>query len=111
MRYVESDHVSILVFGLVLLMDQIMGAVTTYEEWLTEVRDALTSMNMSIDDWQSIWRFDFGAEHDRGTEPDVTALKANRFWWYQQNKSLGRDCPPSANCWLTRGHQGSCEPV
>jgi hypothetical protein len=85
--------------------------VSTYEEWLMGVRDALTSMNMAIEDWQSIWPFDFRAEHDRGTEPDATALKANRFWWYQQNKSMRRECLQTANCWLPREHHGSCESI
>jgi hypothetical protein len=30
-----------------------------YDRWLDEVRDALRSINMSMDDWQSIWPFDF----------------------------------------------------
>jgi len=65
---------------------------------------------MPMDDWQSIWSFDFKGEHDRGTSPDDAAAKANRFWWYQQNKSMGRECDKVPGCWLPRSHQGNCQP-
>ena len=65
---------------------------TTYEVWLEWVREALKSINMSMDDWQPLCRFDFPGEHDKGADPDAAAMKANRFWWYQQNRSTGRDC-------------------
>lgn len=81
-----------------------------YDRWLGEVRDALRSINMPMDDWQSIWPFDFKGEHDGGTSPDDAAAKANRFWWFQQNKSIGRDCDRLPGCWLPRGHQGECQP-
>lgn len=83
----------------------------TYETWLNEVKEALTSINMSMDEWQSIWPFDFSGEHDAGTSPDTAAMKANRFWWHQQNKSIGRDCDKLPGCWLPRGHQGECQPM
>ena len=38
-------------------------------------------------------------------------MKANRFWWHEQNKSLKQDCRSTPNCWLPRGHQGPCQPV
>jgi hypothetical protein len=53
---------------------------------------ALQSINMSMDDWQPVWPFDFSSEHDKGTNPDAAAMKANRFWWYQQNKPMGCEC-------------------
>ena len=81
-----------------------------YDRWLGEVRDALRSINMPMDDWQTMWPFDFKGEHDRGTSPDDAAAKANRFWWQQQNKSMGRDCEKLPACWLPRGHQGECQP-
>jgi len=87
------------------------ATVNTYEEWLTEVRDALASMNMTIEDWQSIWPFDFRTEYDSGTAPGDAAEKSNRFWWYQQNKSMQRECLQTANCWLPRGHEGECQPI
>jgi len=57
-----------------------------HEVWLDQVRAALHSINMSMDDWQPLWPFDFTGEHDKGTDPDAAAMKANRFWWYRQNK-------------------------
>jgi len=83
----------------------------TYEVWLDRFRDALRSINMRVEDWQSIWSFDFGAEYEIGTDPDAAAMKANRFWWREQNRSLKQDCRLTPTCWLPRGHQGSCQPV
>lgn len=83
----------------------------TYEVWLDEVKEALASINMPMDEWQGIWPFDFSAEHDAGTSPDAAAMKANRFWWHRQNKLLGRDCDGLPGCWLPRDHQGDCQPM
>ena len=83
---------------------------TEYDRWLDEVRDALRSINMPMDEWQGIWPFDFKREHDGGTSPDYAAAKANRFWWYQQNRSMGRECDKIPACWLPSGHQGECQP-
>ena len=82
-----------------------------YEAWISDVQQALGSINMSMDDWQSRWRFDFQAEYKAGTKADDAAMKANRFWWHQQNKSLKQDCRYTPNCWLPRGHQGPCQPI
>jgi hypothetical protein len=82
-----------------------------YDKWLGEVRNVLNSINMRMDDWQGIWHFDFRSEYDDGSDAKDAAAKANRFWWHEQNKSLKRDCAQTANCWLPRGHQGSCEPI
>jgi hypothetical protein len=38
-------------------------------------------------------------------------MKANRFWWREQNKSLKQDCQRTPGCWLSRDHQGKCQPV
>ncbi len=38
-------------------------------------------------------------------------MKANRFWWLKQNKSLKQECRSTSNCWLPHGHQQPCEPV
>jgi hypothetical protein len=83
----------------------------TYEVWLEQVREALRSINMQMENWQPVWKFDFAREHDAGATADEAAMKANRFWWHQQNKSLGRDCPRTPSCWLPGGHQGGCQPV
>jgi hypothetical protein len=82
----------------------------SYDVWLDKVRDALRSINMSMDDWQPMWRFDFPGEHDKGTDPHAAAMKANRFWWSEQNKSIGRACDKIPGCWLPQGHQGDCQP-
>jgi hypothetical protein len=82
-----------------------------YEVWIGEVRQALGSINMSMDDWQNRWPFDFRAEHKASTKADDAAMKANRFWWHEQNRSLKQDCRLMVNCWLPRGHQGTCQPV
>jgi len=82
-----------------------------YEVWLDQVRDALRSINMRMEDWQGNWSFDFSAEYKAGTNPDAAAMKANRFWWREQNKSLKKDCRETPGCWLPRGHQGACQPV
>jgi len=81
-----------------------------YDVWLDHVRDALRSMNMHIEDWQGIWPFDFTAEYEMGIDPDAAAMKANRFWWCEQNKSINRDCHNMPGCWLPQGHQGECQP-
>lgn len=85
-----------------------MGA---YEVWIGGVQQALRSNNMSMDDWQSLWPFDFQAEYKAGTKADEAGVKAQRFWWHEQNKSLNEDCRLTPNCWPPRGHQGSCQPV
>jgi hypothetical protein len=82
-----------------------------YGDWIKKVQEALASINMSMDDWQSRWHFDFRAEYESGTDADDAAMKANRFWWLEQNKSLRRDCRSTPNCWLPRGHEGACQPA
>jgi hypothetical protein len=77
-----------------------------YGVWLHQVRDALRSVNIHIEDWQGVWPFDFSAEYEAGANPDAAALKANRFWWREQNKSMKQDCQKTPGCWLPRGHQG-----
>jgi hypothetical protein len=83
----------------------------TYETWLTQVQEALHSINMDLADWQSIWPFDFQGEHKSGTTATGAAMRANRFWWHRQNKSFGKGCRQTSDCWLPQDHQGPCEPV
>ena len=80
-----------------------------YTQWLKEVTAALESVNMSMAEWQGIWPFDFQTQHAVGVTPNDAAMKANRFWWREQNKSLERECRETPNCWLPRGHQGGCQ--
>jgi hypothetical protein len=87
-----------------------MAIMPEYENWLREVKAALASINMLFDDWQEQWEFDFEGQHRAGAEPSEAAERANRFWWYKQNKALRRDCL-TPNCWLPREHQGECQPV
>ena len=82
-----------------------------YEEWIKEVRDALDSLIMPMADWQLIGAFDFRSTYDAGIKPDEAALKANRYWWHEWNKSLKQDCRQTKDCWLPGGHQGQCQPV
>ena len=82
----------------------------TYEPWLTEVEEALSSVNMSLRDWQTIWSFDFHREFELGTTADDAAMKANRFWWYRQNNAVNQACQKTADCWLPRNHTGECQP-
>ena len=83
----------------------------TYEVWLKDVQAALQSINMPFEDWQGVWRFDFENEFKVGITAGDAAMKANRFWWHEQNKSLKKDCRTTQDCWLPRGHQGKCQPV
>ena len=46
---------------------------------------------MRIEDWQGVWPFNFSAEYEAGTNPDAAAIKANRFWWREQNKYMKQD--------------------
>jgi len=41
----------------------------SHERWLDDVKEALRSINMPFDDWQSRWRFDFQREFDSGRRP------------------------------------------
>ncbi len=49
----------------------------SYQAWLNEVRAALNSVNMEMDDWQNTWQFDFAGEYAAGTGPAQAAEKAN----------------------------------
>lgn len=82
-----------------------------YQTWLEHVENALSSINMSMRDWQKNFFFDFESEHRAGTDPHAAAEKANRFWWRAQNKALNQECRKSPDCWLPGGHQEDCQPV
>jgi hypothetical protein len=59
-----------------------------YDNWFNEVRTALNSINMPMDDWQKRWSFNFTAEYKAGTKPGDAAAKANRFWWHLSLKTV-----------------------
>ncbi len=83
----------------------------SYEEWMKKVRVAFDSLDAPMADWQLIGAFDYRSEYDAGVKPDYAAMKANRQWWYEWNKSLKTDCHQTKDCWLPRGHHGQCQPV
>ena len=78
---------------------------------MNEVRAAFDSLNMPMTDWQVIGAFDYRSEYNAGVKPDDAAMKANRYWWREWNKSLKQDCLLAKDCWLPRGHQGQCQTV
>jgi hypothetical protein len=80
-----------------------------YGIWLVQVGEALNSINMPMETWQPVSEFNFRREFAAGTSPNDAALKANKFWWYQQNRAIGQDCRTTPNCWLPRDHQGECQ--
>lgn len=83
----------------------------SYEKWRNEVRVAFDSLNLPAADWQAVGVFDYRKEYDAGVKPQDAAMKANRYWWREWNKSLNQDCRKTDDCWLPRGHQGQCQPV
>jgi len=82
-----------------------------YRIWLRDVRVALASINMPLDEWQNVYGFDFEQEFKVGTDAATAADLANRYWWHEQNKSIGQHCLITADCWLPRKHRGECQPV
>jgi hypothetical protein len=85
--------------------------VMAYKAWRQDVEEALSSMNMPSADWQTVWAFDFRGAFAAGIAPNDAAVRANQFWWREQNKALGQDCLRNSGCWLPRGHQGECYPT
>ncbi len=83
----------------------------SYEKWMNEVRAAFDSLNLPAADWQAIGAFDYRSEYDAGVKPQDAAIKANRHWWREWNKSLNQNCRKTNDCWLPSGHQGECQPV
>jgi hypothetical protein len=88
-----------------------MTMTVSYGAWLQEVEQALASINMPMGEWQTQWVFDFPREFRFGAASSDAAMKANRFWWHEQNKAVHQNCTLSRDCWLPRGHQGRCQPV
>jgi hypothetical protein len=56
--------------------------------------------NMSLEDWQGNWPFDFSREYKNGTNRGDAAIKANQYWWHRQNTARRQDC--------TRGQRAGC---
>ena len=61
--------------------------IKSYESWLNEVRIALDSINMRMDDWQKNWSFDFEHEFRAGADPavlyEVISNSAGSSWMFQ----------------------------
>ena len=76
-----------------------------------KVRSAFDSLNLPMADWQTLGVFDYHSEFDAGVKPADAAMKANRYWWHEWNKSLNQECRQTKDCWLPRGHQEQCQPV
>jgi hypothetical protein len=81
-----------------LALESTKGRDSGYGLWLHAVREALRSINMSIEDWQKLWPLDLRAEYEQGTRPNDAALKATRFSWHQQNKSMRKECHNWPGC-------------
>jgi hypothetical protein len=56
-----------------------MTTAAAYDVWLEEVKQALASINMPMEEWQKAWVFDFQGEFRSGTGVNDAALKANQF--------------------------------
>jgi hypothetical protein len=79
----------------------------SYDAWLAKVRDVLDSIKMPIETWQATSAFDFEREFAAESSPDNAALRANKFWWLQQNRRIDQDCCRTPNCWLPEGTKRS----
>ena len=47
---------------------RLMSTTASYDAWLGDVEEALSSINMPLRDWQKTWVFDFQAELNAGTK-------------------------------------------
>ena len=78
-----------------------------YDVWVSQVQAALRSINMAMDDWQKVWRFDFRKQFDAGASADEAAIRANKFWWRQQRKhdiGLSQPAPVDRAPYATGDH-------
>jgi hypothetical protein len=67
-----------------------MTTAAAYNAWLEEVEQALASINMAMEEWQSQWEFDFQREFNAGSTPSDVAMKANTFWAEQKQSHPAR---------------------
>ena len=87
------------------------ASLAPFDAWLLELKSTLDSINMPLDTWQAVTPFDFSRELKSGISANVAALKANRFWWRNQNQRINQECHLTPNCRLPCGHAGTCEQV
>jgi len=66
---------------------------------------------MSIEHWQPRWPFDFAAEYKARTKADDAAVRANRFWCFEQKKSLKQNCRVTSHCWPSHDVPGGAVSV
>ena len=83
----------------------------SYEKWMDEVRAAFDSLILPAAHWHAIGAFDYRSEYDAGVKPNDAAMKANRHWWHEWNKTLNQDCLKNKDCWLPRNHEGQCQQI
>ena len=82
--------------------------IMKYQDWFDDVRNALRSINMPMDDWQKLWPFNFISEYEAGSQPADAAAKANRHWWHEQNKS---STASGWSTWIGMTEPSSCRIV
>ena len=85
--------------------------MATFRTWMKEVREVLAANTMAVNEWQSHFPYNFRRSFDSGTSPIKAANRIRRFWWREQEKGLHKQCDKAANCWLSRGHNGECQPI
>jgi hypothetical protein len=85
--------------------------MATFRTWMKEVREVLEANRIAVNEWQSLFPYNFRRSFDSGTSPVEAANRMHRFWWREQEKGLHRQCDKAANCWLSRGHNGDCQPI
>lgn len=69
-----------------------------FHGWLEEVKAALAEMNMSYDEWQAAFPFDYAGTFKAGLPARAAALAANAYYWVEQDKAF----PPSLRRSLRR---------
>lgn len=64
-----------------------------FETWLRNVRASLAAINMSLEEWQNLFPYDFKADFDAGVNPEEAAKRACNHYWDEQIKALPVDHP------------------
>lgn len=85
--------------------------MATFRTWMKEVCELLAADSMAVSEWQSHFPYNFHRSFESGTSPTEAATRVHRFWWREQEKRLHKQCDQAANCWLSRGHDGDCQPI
>jgi hypothetical protein len=83
----------------------------TYEIWLEQVKDALRSINIPMEDWQSIWPFDFWGEHDMGRRQTKQQWKRIAIFGISKTNPWIRTARKHPIVGCLGVHQGDCQPA